>query len=301
MRRASLMPILPGLTLSALAPRSRYCAASLSEAQLEVDEHGNGALADQLGELPVGLQRAGVLGDPGAFGGDDANVVRCLGARVSAVGIDVEVDCVADRGSDLAQRGDVRLDALAALDLEGAEAVRLHDLGRLARHRLGRLPRHAPAHLDARLPAEQLPQRRAGCCRAQRPARIVDQHLGEEALGEARELTADRRRVAGVDLLHRRQQQVLEHRGERPGRDARPRRPQRRLGHADDAVIANDPEEGEHGAVLDGIEPLDRPRVGQPAEVQRPFRDTHEPSPPGNDESDGGGAQFRAPRSQHTR
>ena len=30
---------------------------------------------------------------------------------------------------------------------------------------------------------------------------------------------------------------------------------------------------------------LHRPRVGQPAEVQRPFRDAHEPSPPGSDES----------------
>ncbi len=101
-RRASLMPIRPGLTLSAFAPRSRYWLASLSEAQLEIDQHGDGRFGEQVGELSVRLQRAGVLRDPGTLGGDGADVLGCLGARVGAVGVDVEIHAIANGSSDLA-------------------------------------------------------------------------------------------------------------------------------------------------------------------------------------------------------
>ena len=258
MRRASLMPMRPGLTLSAVAPRSRNWTASLSEAQAESTSTGIGLSRDQLGELIVGLQLAGVLGDLGAFAGDDADVLGGLGARVGAVGVDVEIDGVADGGADLAQRGDVRLDALAALDLQRAEAVSRHDLGRLARH----LPRAAAAsrtsspRRSARPPSSchsGLP----ACCRPQRPARIVDQHLGQDSSrGSARAgwltAAASPTSISCTAGSSRSSSTAASDRGETPDQVGL----QRRLGHADGAVIADDPEEDEHGAVLDGIEPL---------------------------------------------
>ena len=194
MRRASVMPMRPGLTLSAVAPRSRNWAASLSEAQRGIDQHRDRAQRQQLDKLRVGMQLAGVLGDLRAFAGDGAHVLGGLGARIGAVGVDIEIDAAADRGADLAQRREIGVDALAALDLQRAKAMALDDLGRLARHRLRRLPRHAPAHLDAVLALQQAPQRLVAGRRPQRPAGVVDQHLRQKVLGKARERLADRRR-----------------------------------------------------------------------------------------------------------
>ena len=59
---------------------------------------------------------------------------------------------------------------------------------RLARHRERRLTGHAPRKIDARAPAPQSPERRAGELRAKIPHGDVDHRLGEIVLADLLDL-----------------------------------------------------------------------------------------------------------------
>ena len=212
----------------------------LRRGAVRVHQDRDRAGAAERGEFLVRMEIARVLGDLGALGGDHPHIAGGVRPRIGAVGIDVEVDRVADHGlADPPQRRLVDVGALAALDLQRAKSMPLDHLRGLARHQVRGLARHAPAQLDRRRAVEDLPQRPAGRRGAQGGAGIVDQHLGEMIFRIAGELPAHRVRVGGVDLLHGGEQQVIEHGGDRTRRDPGPGRLEGRFRHAGRAVVGD--------------------------------------------------------------
>src|SRR5205085_1262368 len=122
---------------------------------------------------------------------------------------------------------------------------------------------------------EQLPERLAGRRGAQRPAGIRDERLREPVLRDARERGVQRGFVAEVEATHGGQDHVLERRGERARRNARPGVFDRALGDADGASIGGELEQREEAAILARVRPHDLAVVGQLVEVQRPLGKPH--------------------------
>ena len=241
------------------------------------ERNGHGALG--LFEPAIGAQVARVLRMRRALVRDQRHIGCSLLRRVGGIGVDIEAHIGAHRCPYLVQRLRIGVETLAALDLQGPEAVTLDHLGRFPGHRKREGASHGPRHGHFGCALPELPQRHALRLRAQIPARAVDEPLREPVLREGGETLAHGANVREVHALQRRQQHVLEHRDERPACRTGPGRLDRPLGDAFQAVIRDEPQQHQLAAFFHRIFPVDGARVGQPDRSQGRAFEVHVRSP----------------------